>query len=329
MRLKSAGGPVALVRRALALPARGQPLPVLTLEHPASGPRVVVCANLHGDECVGIGVVHRLVESLPSSLLRGAVRLYPSLNPAGLRQGCRGLPTGGADLNRSFPGEAHGDPATRTAHALWNDMLGFRPDLVLDLHADSPASIPYAILDRPISPRARERTAAVRRMEELAAASGLTVVRDYAEGAYRTHRLDRSLSGALLNHGDTLAFTLELGPRRMLPRPAVEEGLAAVLGVLTELGLTAVPAAPHASLAPPGPWRRDPGPRTTRTGLLCPLASPGARLLAGEPLVEVREVDGALVERLSVTEPALVLALSEQGWAEAGSTPATLAVLDR
>jgi predicted deacylase len=329
MRLTPPARGAALTRRALAVPGRGQPLPVLTVEHATSGPRAAVCANLHGDECVGIGVVHRLAELLPAALSCGAVRLYPSLNLAGLRAGCRALPGQDTDLNRAFPGDPRGDFTSRVAYTLWQDLSSFRPDLVLDLHADSPASIPYAILDRPITSRARERTAALRRLEELAQATGLTVVRDYAEGSYRTHRLDRSLSGALLNHGDALAFTLELGPRRMLARRAVDDGLDAVLGVLTALGLVAAPAAPHPSRTTGGPWRRDAGPHTTHAGLLCPQVHPGARLPAGEALVEVREVDGTVVERLLVTEPTLVLALSEQGWAEPGSTPATVAVLER
>ena len=49
----------------------GVPLPVLTFTAPEPGPTVVVGANLHGDECTGIGVVHSLANQLVGLLLRG------------------------------------------------------------------------------------------------------------------------------------------------------------------------------------------------------------------------------------------------------------------
>jgi uncharacterized protein len=302
-------------------------VPTLTIEHAAPGPRVAICAGLHGDEAVGVGVVLRLHRELPEALLRGTVRLYPCLNPEGLRAGARLLPGESLDLNRAFPGDARGNGPRRLAHAVWQDLMSFAPEAVLDLHADSPACIPYAILDRLV--RHVSRPAQLRRqLKDLAHATGLTVIHDYASAPYRRFELDRSLTGALLNRAGLPAVTLELGPRRFLDPKAIDRGAVAVLGALDQLGLVASPAPPHPSRAAGGPWRRDSGPVTTMAGLLCPVVSPGQRLVPGQPLAELRRLDGALVERVVAHHRSLVLSLAERAWVTQGEHVATLGVPD-
>lgn len=302
-------------------------VPVFTIEHATPGPKAVICAGLHGDEAVGVGVVQQLLEELPRRLLRGSVRLFPSLNPGGLQQGCRALPDSSLDLNRAFPGDARGSGPQRLARAIWRDTLDFAPALVLDLHADSPACIPYAILDRLVT-RSGKAARLQRELREHAQATGLTVIRDYAPGPYRRFELDRSLTGALLNHGAVPAVTLELGPRRYLDPDALEGGVVAVLGALDSLGLVSCPAPPHPSRVGGGPWRRDSGPDTSTTGLLRPLARPGQVLAPGADLAEVRRLDGALMERITVTRHAVVMSLAEHAWVPRGVHVATLAILD-
>ncbi len=321
--------PLTRVHRHALSPA-GLPwsLPVLTVESEADGPRAAICANLHGDESIGIGVVHRLAERLPGKLLRGSVRLYPSLNPEGLRAGSRKAPGERTDLNRAFPGDARGSAAERIAQAVWRDLMDFGPSVVLDLHADSSASIPYAILDRLISAREPERSRRLGRLERLARSTGLTVVRDYPEGPYRHFQLDRSLSGALLNHGRVEAFTLELGPRRLLLPVAVRAGIEAVSGVLGELGLLAASPTRHESFTGGGPWRRDSGPSPRSGGVLRHLRDPGEILEVGMELASIHHLDGQLAERVVVSERALVLSLAERAWIAAGESVATLAVPD-
>ncbi len=302
-------------------------IPAITVESAEPGPRAIVCAGLHGDEAIGVGVVQRLLDGLPARLRRGSVRLYPCLNPAGLRAGSRLLPGESLDLNRAFPGDARGSGAQRLARVVWQDMLAFRPQVVLDLHADSPACIPYAILDRLVT-RISSPVPLLRRLSDIAKATGLTVIHDYAAAPYRRFDLDRSLSGALLNHGGMAAMTLELGPRRFLEPRSVAEGTAAVLGALDALDLVVSPAPNHPSRVAAGPWRRDPGPATRHSGLLCPCVQPGRVLAPGDILAELRELDGTLLERMVAPHRSLVLSLSERAWVPRGEHVATLAVPD-
>lgn len=317
----------ARVRRSLEQVGGGGPrIPVLTLDSGQPGPVVCVGANLHGDECTGLGVVHVLDRALPGVLTRGRVHLYPSLNPLGLEQGSRRLPGDTLDPNRAFPGGARGSRAERHADRLWQDLLARRPELYLDLHTDTGGAVPYAIVDRVV--RGPRSAALAARCRVLAGASGLTVLGEYPPDRYVRFDLDRSLPGALVNGPGIPALTLEVGPRRRVDPEAVEQAAAGVLGVLHSMGMGGVPAAPHPSRVGGGPWRRESGPRTGRSGVLVPLVPPGAQLQRGAALAEVRSLEGEVRERLHAVDAGFVVALPEVAHVEIGTSCATLAVRD-
>lgn len=315
------------VRRTLEQVAGAGPrIPVISLDSGVEGPVVCIGANLHGDECTGLGVVYALDRVLPESLQRGRVHLYPSLNPLGLEQASRRLPGDGLDPNRAFPGSTRGSRAERHAERLWRELLGRRPELYIDLHTDTGGAVPYAIVDRVVrGPRAPALAA---RCRVLAAASGLTVLGEYPPDRYVRFDLDRSLPGALVNGPGIPALTLEAGPRRRIDPVAVEHTTTSVVGVLHSLGMGGAPSAPHPSRMEGGPWRRESGPRTGRSGVLVPVVSPGARFQRGAALAEVRSLDGEIRERLHAVDAGFVVALPEVAHVEIGTSCATLAVRD-
>ncbi len=302
-------------------------LPVVQLRAPEPGPVVIVTANVHGDEVTGVVAVHRLDDRLTATLLRGSVVLYPSLNPQGLQQQQRVQPGDGVDLNRVFPGDLEGQGATRLAGALWADLSSRRPDALVDLHADSAVSIPYVNVDRAthLHGTGRERMdGAVRAMAE---ASGLTVLHEYPDDQYVRFHLDRSLAGAMVNHANVPAVTLEVGPRRAVDPDAVDRAVDAVLRIIGHLGLVRdVPPPP--SVDPGGPWRRTAAPRLQSTGVFEPALGPGARFAAGDILGTVRALDGTVREVVRAEVAGLVVSWSESAWHDARGVPGTLAVLE-
>lgn len=301
-------------------------LPVLTFQADKEGPCVVVTANVHGDEATGVGIVHALKDQLDGLLLRGQVHLYPSLNPDGLVQRTRTVPADGQDLNRVWPGDARGRASERLADSLWQDIRSRNPTLVIDLHADSPAAIPYAIIDRVI--KSRLRTKLQPRLESLAAASGLTVLHEYPKELYVKYGLDRSLSGAITNTLGVPAVTIEAGPRLYLKPEAVRDGTAAVLGVLTAAGLVNRPATTHPSRIEGGPWRRQSGPRVSVAGIFHPRVQQGESFRAKDVLAEICALDGRVLERLNARIDGVVVSLPERTWAVPGVSAGTYAVLD-
>lgn len=316
----------------IPLGARGVDLTVVTLAAPTErrrggrGPVVVVTANVHGDECTGVGAVLALLPLLDRALVHGAVHLYPTLNPEGLERRSRKVPEDDQDLNRVFPGDATGSPAERLAHAAWADLSARTPDLVVDLHVDAPASIPYALLDRATGLRPATRAPLEASARHLAEASGLTVVHEYPEDRYARYRLDRSLTGAVLNRLQVPAVTIECGPRLHLDPTAVDTAARAVLGMLHALGMVEEPVPAHPTRVPGGPWRRDSGPRASATGILVPRAAPGALLRKGDPVAEIRALSGALLEEIVADAEGFVLSVAERTHVVAGVPVCTVAL---
>jgi len=310
----------------VAIPS-GTPLPVVGIYSGQPGPRMVVTANIHGDETTGIGVVHNLIRVLPDLLLRGAVFLYPTLNPAGLASNSRTLPGDGQDLNRMFPGKPRGPASERHAYCVWTDILSRAPEALLDIHTDVAGAIPYAIVDRVL--RVRDRRRLTGQCNRLAEASGLTVLREYPRDRYLRYHLDRSLPGAMVNLNGVPAVTLEVGPRRRLDSEAVATATGAALGVLTEVGVVNMPARAIPSRKEGGPWRREGGPRTNHTGVLVPQVRPGDSLSRGTPIAEVRTIGGEVLEVLRSRAAGFVVALPERTHVVPGVASATVAVRDR
>lgn len=302
-------------------------VPVIGLSSGTPGPTVVLTANIHGDETTGVGVIHNLIRVLPDVILRGQVFLYPTLNPGGLTANCRVLPGDRQDLNRMFPGKPRGPASERHAHSIWSDIQARGPDLLIDLHTDVAGAIPYAITDRVVRVRERRRLTAL--CGRYALASGLTVLREYPKERYLRYQLDRSLPGAMVNLTGTPAVTLEVGPRRRLDSQAAATATGAALGILTEAGVVNMPVRPCHSRKTGGPWRREGGPRTNHTGILVPIVRPGEDLSRGQPIAEVRTLEGGVLETLRARSSGFVVALPERTHVVPGVASATLAVRDR
>lgn len=95
-----------------------------------SGPTILVVGGVHGNEPAGYiaagGIVNWTVDS-------GTLLVIPEANVYGVEHGTRR--TGqNYDLNRAYPGDPNGTDAERIADAIYNVMLDFEAEWVLDLH---------------------------------------------------------------------------------------------------------------------------------------------------------------------------------------------------
>lgn len=302
-------------------------MPWVFLEGHAQRPLAAITANLHGDECTGIGVIRELTAWAEEHGLEGSLILYPSCNPRGLAAGTRHVPPDEADLNRLFPGNPRGTWASRLAATLWHDLTERAPDLLIDLHADAAESIPYVIVDRPVRRSWASRRALGERLMRLAGASGLTVLREYLDDVYVQFGLDRSLAGAVVNLMGKPAVTIECGPRRRLHPPSVQVALAATLGVLAEAGVVKAETTAHPSLVP-GSWRRSSAPRSQLAGMLVPTVGAGELFEEGQALAELISLDGGRLESLTASEAGVLVSWAERCWAAPGSVLGTIGVHD-
>jgi predicted deacylase len=304
-------------------------LAALVHEAPAAGPRLVLTAGVHGDEWVGPTALLKLDGWLGQALLAGSVTLYPTVNLSGLRASLREVEEDGADLNRAFPGTS-ATVSGRLAEALFTDLVRRQPEVLIDLHSDAVWSVPYALVDRAVCLPPDRRGGLERRMQELAAVSGLLTLRDYPDLDYRRSRLDRSLTGAAVNRLEIPALTLEIGPRRGHHPPSVVLAVAVVKRLLAHLGMVAPSAhGEEASFPPqPGVWRRGVGGRVRRGGLLEPLLPPGSVFQPGVLLARVWGPDGSLADEVRSDGSGLLVAWLDRAWVEAGQAVCTVGLAE-
>ena len=134
-------------------------VPVEVLVGRARGPRVVLVAGVHGDELEGILALHELSRTLPVAELAGTLVVIPVANPPALVGLQRRVPIDGADLNRTFPGQAEGSFSDRLAAALFGWVQG--ADFLYSLHSWSAEGevVPYLEFpggDDPVARRSLE-----------------------------------------------------------------------------------------------------------------------------------------------------------------------------
>lgn len=126
----------------------GSPLgsPVIVLAGREPGPTLWVQASVHGSEVGGIVGLHRFLEKIDPNVLKGTIVAVPAANPLALRGQSRNTPLDGENLNRNFPGSAHGTHTLQVAHHLL-EAASSVADFVVDLHSGGDRShVPHYAL---------------------------------------------------------------------------------------------------------------------------------------------------------------------------------------
>lgn len=97
-------------------------LPLHVVHGRREGPRLFVCAALHGDEINGVEIIRRLLNLSALRRLRGTLIAVPIVNVLGFLSQSRYLPDR-RDLNRSFPGSIRGSLASRLARLFLDEVV--------------------------------------------------------------------------------------------------------------------------------------------------------------------------------------------------------------
>ncbi len=120
-------------------------MPVHVVRGRKEGPRLFVCAAIHGDEINGVEIIRRLLKLELLKRLRGDLIAVPIVNVPGFLHRSRYLPDR-RDLNRSFPGSDKGSLAARMANLFLQEVVS-RCTHGIDLHT--------AAIDRANLPQVR------------------------------------------------------------------------------------------------------------------------------------------------------------------------------
>lgn len=132
------------------------PIPLICIRN-GRGPTILLSAGNHGDEYEGQIALIKLAREISPSQVNGRIIILPSLNYPAVAAGQRVSPIDEGNLNRLFPGKAHGSPTEMLAHYI-DDVLFPISDLVIDLHSGgrSLEYLPLALARPGLTPEHQE-----------------------------------------------------------------------------------------------------------------------------------------------------------------------------
>ena len=250
-------------------------MPVHVVHGHRPGPRLFVCAAVHGDELNGIEIVRRLLAQPGLGRLRGTLIAVPMVNVLGVMHHSRYLPDR-RDLNRSFPGSATGSLAARLADLFMGEVVtGSTHGIDLHTGALHRSNLPQLRVDLD-DPEA----------ERLARAFAVPVV-------VHANLRDGSLREAAARDG-VRVLVYEGGEALRFDERCIRAGLRGVLGVMRTLGMLrgrSSAAAPAPLLARSSIWVRAP-----TSGILRSLKGLGDAVVREEVLGYVSDPFGLAEE---------------------------------
>jgi predicted deacylase len=193
-------------------------MPVQVVHGRRPGPRLFVCAAIHGDELNGVEIIRRLLALKALARLRGALVAVPIVNVYGVVTHSRYLPDR-RDLNRYFPGSNRGSLTARLAHLLVDQLMG-QCTHGIDLHTGA--------LHRDNLPHVRADLSDPE-TERLARAFGVPVLlnSDLRDGSLRQAAAERGIPVLVYEGGEALRFD----------EVAIRAGLKGVVEVMRALGM--------------------------------------------------------------------------------------------
>jgi uncharacterized protein len=283
-------------------------LPVEVIRGSAPGPRLFVCAAIHGDEIAGVEIIRRVLAQRVLRRLRGALIAVPIVNLYGFVGLSRYLPDR-RDLNRSFPGSPRGSLASRLAHLFVSEVVD---------HATHGIDIHTAAVHRSNLPQIRAFLADPE-TDRLARAFGVPVVLDsnLRDGSLRQAVLEREIPILLYEGGEALRFD----------EVAIQAGFRGVMRVMRALRM--LPAAPSSRsgekpfIAKSSQWVRAPG-----SGILRGRAKLGAAVAVGDRLGIVGDPLGAEEIPVLAERAGIVIGRSELPLVNEGDALFNVAVFD-
>lgn len=239
-------------------------IPVNVVHGRRSGPVLLVCAAIHGDELNGVEIIRRVLRAQSLRNLRGTLIAVPVVNVFGFIHKSRYLPDR-RDLNRCFPGSESGSLGARMAHLFKTRVLD-RCSHAIDLHTGA--------VNRSNLPQIRanlESDATAQMARAFAVPLVLnSVLRD---GTLREVAEAQSIPVITYEAGEALRFD----------ESSIRAGVRGVLNVMRHLQMLAPPRKIHPPIEPAvahsATWVR-----AERDGVFRTLVALGERLNNGQLL---------------------------------------------
>lgn len=259
-------------------------IPVNIINSKKPGPRLFVCAAIHGDEISGVEVIRRLLKSpVLKKLKKGALIAVPIVNMYGFIYQSRYLPDR-RDLNRNFPGRKAGSLTSRLAK-LFMDEIVRQCTHGIDLHSGT--------IHRRNLPQIRvnlEQSGT----ERLAKAFNAPVIlsANLRDGSLRRAASDIGIPVMVYEGGEALRFN----------EIAIRTGLRGVLNVMKELGMIEkITSHKKLNNIRPVVFRSSIWIRAPRSGIMHTFKSLGKKVEKGERIGVIADPFGS--EEIDIISP--------------------------
>lgn len=265
-------------------------MPVHVIHGKKPGPRLFICAAIHGDEINGVEIVRRLLKLRMLKRLRGTLTAVPVVNVHGFIHQTRYLPDR-RDLNRSFPGSSEGSLTARMAK-LFVDHIVKDATHGIDLHTGA--------IHRANLPQIRANLSDPE-TEALANAFGVPVVINSAlrDGSLRGYAAACGIPMLLYEAGEALRFD-EL---------SIRAGLRGIVQIMRVLEMLPVGHGMKHLRKPLKPFRANASTwvRASHSGVLRITVPLGAHVTSGQILGEINDPFGEMEVPLIAKETGIVI----------------------
>ncbi|MGY8688666.1 MAG: succinylglutamate desuccinylase/aspartoacylase family protein, partial [Verrucomicrobiales bacterium] len=274
-------------------------VPVHVVRGKSPGPRIFVCAGIHGDELNGVETIRRLLNMRLLKRLRGDLFAVPVVNLPAFVGRSRYMPDR-RDLNRMFPGSVNGSLGSRLAK-VFTDQIVKECSLGIDLHTGS--------VNRPNLPQIRI-SGEVPECHELAIAFGAPVV---LQSTTRSGTLRE-----LMDKNEKPMLMFEGGEALRLDSNSIRFALQGILNIMRHLEMLP----PEKSVArkrravvfaKDSYWARAP-----RGGIVTPLVSLGKAVTPDIPLGFIADPFGAHESQFFSSVEGIVIGRTNCGIADEG-----------
>jgi predicted deacylase len=288
--------------------------PVILINGTHDGPSLWIHGATHGDEYDGTMAIWRALKLVDPGTLRGALVIFPALNASAFEAKERVSPIDGTDLNRVFPGNPNGSYTQRLAH-LTENLVMEHADFMIDLHGGgNEFGVVYYTLFHDADNEAG------RASEALAKSAGSHLVwasRDtwLANGLFT--RVTKAGIGAML---------VECGGEGRLHEQNVRDHERSLVNMMRHLqmidGDVDAPAENDYVMMKSADFFYS-----TRGGIVTNLVSLGDEVQKDQPIIEIRDVFGNVVETiLAPSGPSVVLAIKTYGITNGGDSMGILGI---
>lgn len=271
-------------------------MPVQVVNGRRSGPRLFICAAVHGDELNGVEIIRRLMKRKALASIKGTLIAVPVVNVHGFLNQSRYLPDR-RDLNRSFPGSARGSIASRLAHKFVKEVVS-KCDYGIDLHTGA--------IDRANLPQIRANLDDAR-TADLAKAFGAPVIVNakIRDGSLRACAAEQGIPVVVYESGEALRFD----------ETSIRAGIRGVLNIMAWIGM--IPSSKRKKTLPvvarTSRWLRAP-----MSGIVTQKAELGEAIAKGQRLALMTDPLGDAEEPVTATFDGIVIGRSNLPLAHEG-----------